>query len=101
MTSVSDTAENLSVETGQYRECISGCNPGLDVKNSGSGLDVRIFLCKIRLGNKSANSILRAFSDSEIDVCMSATVLYKDKKLPITECVPVVRSFCASVATIL
>lgn len=59
MTSVSYTAENPSVETGQYYECISGCN---------LGLDVRIFYGKIRLDNKSANSILRAFSDSGTDV---------------------------------
>lgn len=68
MTSVSDTAENPSVETDRYRECISGCNLVSDVKNSGSGLDVRIFSGKIRLGNKSANSILRVFSDSGTDV---------------------------------
>ncbi|MGN0470159.1 MAG: hypothetical protein ACI4GV_04525 [Acutalibacteraceae bacterium] len=70
MTSVSDTAAKLSVETGRYYECISGCNLRLDVKNSGSGLDVSIFQSKIRLGNKSANPILRAFSDSGIDISL-------------------------------
>lgn len=63
----SEKARLFYMETYLLRKCVSGCDLGLDNANCVCGLDVTIFERIFRFGNKSDNSILRAFSDSGID----------------------------------